>query len=165
MDQIQTVGIPKYFSIYKLNNNFILNLLLYDTTSRENCKPYIETYYKKVDAIILVYDITNKESFEECQNYFKSSLEEKSNIDTKVLLLGNKKDCEEQRQVTYKEAKEFADLNKYIFMEISCLEINSIYEAFKKIITEAALIKMKDENKNNSRIRKRNEQNSVCKNF
>ena len=93
-----------------------------------------ETYYKKMDSIILLYDITHKDSFDECKNYYCHIIKEKCKDNIKVILIGNKKDLEDRRIISFEEANNFALLNNYIHMETSCLRNENVFEAFEKII-------------------------------
>lgn len=47
----------------------MIRVILYDTSGQERFRSINETYYKKVDSIILIYDISNKRNFEECKEY------------------------------------------------------------------------------------------------
>ena len=105
-----------------------------DSAGQEKFKSIIETCYKKSDCIILVYDISNRSSFYECKNYYCEEIKKRCKINIKVMLIGNKKDLETERQVSFKEANDFALLNNYIYMETSCLLNENVFEAFEKII-------------------------------
>ena len=79
---------------------------------------------------MLVYDITNKNSFEECKNYYKNEILNNCKNNIKVILVGNKIDLEKQRKVTKEEGIQFAEENNYYFRETSC-EINlNVADAF-----------------------------------
>ena len=91
-------------------------------------------YYKKSDCIILVYDISDRESFELCKTYFCETIKEKCKNDIKVILVGNKIDLEDKRNVSYEEGANFAFLNNWLFIEASCLKNINVYETFKKVI-------------------------------
>ena len=82
----------------------------------------------------MVYDITNRESFEECKNYYNIKLKEKCKKDIKVILLGNKTDLEDQRKVSSEEGAGFSLENDYIFMETSCLQNKNVASAFETLI-------------------------------
>ena len=129
-----TIGTPTYFSNFLLSDNSIINLQIYDTPGQEKYRALIESYYKRADGIILVYDISNKESFKECKNYFCENIKEKCKRDIKVILVGNKSDLEEKREVSFQEANDFASLNNYIHIQTSCLKNENVFEAFEKII-------------------------------
>lgn len=61
-------------------------------------------------------------------------MKDKYGSNIKLILLGNKKDRENEREISYEEGKNFADSNKYYFMEISCKENKNIDKAFNTII-------------------------------
>ena len=63
------------------------------------------------------------------------------------MLIGNKKDPEFERQISFEEANDFALLNNYIYMETSSKRNENVYEAFEKAI-EIALIEKKKEKEN-----------------
>ena len=130
----KTIGAPLYFKSYKLNDNSIINIQFIDSNGQEQCKGLIESYYKKADSIILVYDITNRKSFDECKNYYCETIKKKCKNNIKVILLGNKNDLENNRKISFQEGDNFAYKNNYIFMEASCLKNENVFEAFGTII-------------------------------
>ena len=71
-----TVGTPQYFYSYKLSDNSILNISVLDTAGQEVYRAMNETYYKKADCCILIYDITNRKEFNEIKEYFKVKIKE-----------------------------------------------------------------------------------------
>ena len=95
--------------------------------------------YRNFDSCILVFDKTNKESFNECKEYFSETIREKCKNDLKVILVGNKIDLEKNIEVSYEEAANFAFKNDYIYIETSCVRNENIFEAFEKIIGLAYL--------------------------
>ena len=120
-----------------------------DTPGQDRFNSLNEFYYNKCDSIILVYDIINKQTFDECREYFCKKIKEKCNKNIRVILIGNKKDLENNRQVSFKEANDFALLNNYTYMEASCLRNENVFELFEKIF-EITLMEKKNENKNNN---------------
>ena len=158
---MSTIGNPNYFTSYQLSDGSLVNVHILDTAGQEKYKSLNEKYYKKASCCLLVYDITDKNSFEECKNYYNENIKEKCKENIKVVLLGNKTDLEDQRQVPSEEGATFALENNYIFIETSCLKNESVDEAFKTIIIETALAKMKDEenNENNESLTIKNDQN------
>ena len=99
---------PNYFNTYKLSDGFLVNVNILDTAGQEKFKSINESYYKKADCCLLVYDITSRESFEECKNYYNPKLKEKCKKGIKVILLGNKADLESQREVPSEEGAGFS---------------------------------------------------------
>ena len=141
------MGIPNYFRTYNLTDNSIVNLQILDTSGQEEFKSLNQNYYKKADSIVLVYDITDKHSFDECNNYYTQIIKEGCKKDINVILIGNKSDMEDKRVISFEEGQNFANNNNYFFMETSCLKNKNVYEAFEKIIVCNAK-KVKENNKN-----------------
>ena len=131
---ISTIGLPNYFNTYKLSDGSLVNVNILDTGGQERFKAINESYYKSADCCLLVYDITSKESFDECKNYYNPKLIEKCKKDIKVILLGNKTDLEDRREVSSDEGVGFATECNYIFMETSCLKNTNVANAFETLI-------------------------------
>ena len=77
MISFQTIGNPSYFKCYRLCDGSLVFVHIYDTAGQEKFKAITESYYKKADCCLLVYDITNRKSFEECKDYYNKNLIEK----------------------------------------------------------------------------------------
>jgi len=103
-----------------------------------------------------MYDITNKDSFEDCRN-FNEIIKERCKENVKLFLLGNKSDIENERQVSEQEGLEFAKLNGYIFYEISCKKNINVFSSFNKMleITEKDLEINKNFELTKKKIKKR----------
>ena len=129
-----TIGTPNYFTSFKLSDGSLVNVHTYDTAGQENYKSLTENYYKKADCCLLVYDIANCESFKECKNYYNGCIKEKCKKNIKVMVLGNKTDLENERQVSSKEGADFAVENEYNFMETSCYKNTNVANAFETLI-------------------------------
>ena len=105
-----------------------------DTAGQERYNAIFENYYKLADCCLLVYDITSKNSFEKVKSYYIEKIKEKCRKDTKVILLGNKTDLEEEREVTQDEGKDLANENGFIFMESSCKDNYNVSDAFTTLV-------------------------------
>jgi len=130
-----------------LTNGLIVKIIIFDGPGQERYRSMFERYYKKADSIILVYDISYKASFEECKNYFNNKIKELCKENIKVLLIGNKSDKEEKREITFEEGQNLAIENNYFFMETSCLKNENVFEAFEKIIVYTAVDKKLEDKK------------------
>ena len=128
------MGIQNYFCSYRLSDGTKVKVHLYDTAGQEKYNAISEQYYKITDCCLLVYSIADKSSFLECKNYFNDCIKEKCKQNTKVVVLGNKTDLEDQREVSSEEGAGFALENNYIFMEASCLKNDNVANAFETLI-------------------------------
>ena len=143
-------------SYYKLSDNSIVKVQIWDTSGRTWARNSIETYYKGVDFIILIYDISYKDTFNECKNYYCEKIKQLCKNNIKVMLIGNKKDLEYKREISFEEANSFALENNYIYMEASCQRNENVFETFEKAI-EMALIEKKKENGNQLKSKNENQ--------
>ena len=124
-----------------------------DTAGEEAFRSITTGYYRRADCCLLVYDITKKSSFEEIKNYYNVQVKEKCKKDASVILLGNKTDLEDQRQVPAEEGASLALDNNYIFMETSCLKNTNVANAFETLI-EITNINVKKNQKNDMKLEK-----------
>ena len=101
---------------------------------------------KDADGVILVYDITDRASFDFIDYYCVNI---KGNYLNKVkgIILGNKSDLEGSRAVTTFEGDELSNENGFEFMETSCLKNINVCESFKKIILSICNEKIKEKKK------------------
>ena len=121
-----------------------VRLLLYDTAGQEKFRSLIPMYIRESNIILLVYDITRKESFDNIPKWFTDVLNIKSN-DAIYVLVGNKIDLKDQRKVTYNEGKKLADEKNIIFEEVSAKTGENFEELFRDKIYESIYKKYKNE--------------------
>ena len=107
---------------------------IHDTSGMEKFRSLYTKYYNLADGVLLVYDISDRKSFEEIQNYFLKEIREKCKNDIKVILLGNKTDLEKDRKISLEEGANFAAVNGFMFMETSCLENKYVADSFETLI-------------------------------
>lgn len=106
-----------------------VKLQIWDTAGQERFKAVTQTYYRDAVGALLVFDITNRSSFNALQNWLRDA-RSRANPNIVVLLIGNKKDLESERDVTFLEAKQFAFDNKLTYMETSAKSGEKVEEAF-----------------------------------
>ena len=111
---------------------------IWDTAGQERYRAITSAYYKGAHGAFVVYDITLKESFEAVDKWINDL---RSNTDERleIILIGNKSDLEEKRQVTKEEGEEKAKEKEVAFMETSALNCNNIEKAFNEILNKVYL--------------------------
>ena len=138
-----TVGIDCKAKIIEIKN-IKYKLLFYDTAGQERFKSLAPNLIKKAHGIIIMYDITNKSSFDSIPEILKDIKEEKGN-DFPMILIGNKIDLEQDREIKKEQGKDLASKNGIEFFEISNKEGINIQEAGFAIVNKI-LEKRKDNN-------------------
>ena len=148
------------YNTFQLSNGTIVGCCFYDTNGTNRFRAVNESYYKKVDGCIIVYDITDENSFNEIENYFIPVIKEKCKAKIPILILGNKTDMEDTRHISPEQGEQLALKYNYIFKEISSINNVNILETFQEIIeTITYKVKMEERKENNLNIRI-NERNS-----
>ena len=163
IDHINTQGNPRYFKTYKLSDGSLVNACILDTAGQEKFKAITETYYKKADCCLLVYDITSRKSFDECKNYYLPNIRQKCKENIKIILLGNKTDLENKRDVKPEEGAYFANNNGFDFMETSCLQNKNVAGAFETLIELTNIEAQKNKKEKNIELtNEKNESSCFC---
>ena len=115
-----TVGVEFYSKIITQNNKNI-KIQIWDTAGQERFKSITKSYYKGAKGAIIVYDITRRATFENVQEWFKDTKTMGDNTHLVLMLVGNKCDLVNERQVSTEEGKKEAEMNGMAFMETSAL--------------------------------------------
>ena len=131
---ISTVGFNNLNKTVQLSDGSLINCCLLDTAGQERFEAINTQYYKKADAVLLVYDITNKMSFDKVKEFYVDKIKDNCKEDIIIELLGNKSDLEDKRQVPVEEGITFAMENHYEFLESSCLQNKNVANAFLSLI-------------------------------
>ena len=114
-----------------------IRLDLWDTAGQERFPSLMKNYFRAAHGFVLVYDITNKESFDKLQGWIKDIKETIEDVNSfKFAVIGNKKDCEKDRQVDYQILKEFAETNNFVFSETSAKTGEGIDKLFDDFVYE-----------------------------
>ena len=105
---------------------------IWDTAGQERFKNIIVSYYRGAHGILLVYDVTDKDSFKNLTNWL-IEIEKNSSKNVLKILIGNKSDLEEKRVISYNQGKEFADTYGLKFIETSAKKNFNVNEAFETL--------------------------------
>lgn len=110
-----------------------IKLEVWDTVGQEKYKAMAQIFFKNSNAMILVYDITNKESFEQLKNYWIDKINEYNSNDLTLAVAANKSDLYMKEQVKEEEGREFAQKIGAIFRLTSAKNGEGIKEMFNVI--------------------------------
>ena len=140
-EHITTIGV-EYKDKFVIKDNYNIRLQIWDTAGQERFRSITKNIYRNAHGVLFVYDITNKESFLNIKNWIKD-LQNVGN-DIKGVILGNKIDLEQKREVQKELAEELANKNEMPFLETSAKQNIKVNEGFDLMINE--LLKDKSEN-------------------
>ena len=116
-DTRNTIGVDFFPMDLKINNKTV-KAQFWDTAGQEKYRAIASAYYKNAQGAIIVYDISRKETFENIENWL-NELKQHGDPNIDMMILGNKTDLVEQRQVLTEEGRKLAENTKAFFMEVS----------------------------------------------
>ena len=146
---LMTIGMDCYTKKYIINSkNFKVNF--YDTAGQEKYHSIVSNYLRNAHGIILVYDITTKDSFEIIDMW----IQELNNINNtkNIILLGNKVDLNINRVISKEDGIKLSKKINCDFFEVSAASNENINEAIEKIVYMTCENYLKENNKNNECI-------------
>lgn len=132
---LPTVGCAFFTKVVEMGTAS-LKFEIWDTAGQEKYHSVCHLYFRGANAALLVYDITSKDSFGKAQQWLKDLEKEFSPGEVVVMLVGNKTDLGQEREVTFEDGKEFAESHNLLFMETSAKLNHQVTEAFGAIARE-----------------------------
>jgi len=139
---ISTIGVDFRFRTIPIEGKTV-KLQIWDTAGQERFRTITSAYYRGADGIIMVYDVTNAESFDHVEEWL-SEVDRYASKDTVKLLVGNKADLTDEKQVPEETAMRFAEKIDINFLETSAKTATNVDTAFLTMARE--LIKTKTAN-------------------
>eukprot|EP01080_Neovahlkampfia_damariscottae_P009035 gene9035-1133_t len=133
--QQSTQGASYFEKNIQIENNVLIRLQIWDTAGQERYKSLTPMYYRDSNCALIVYDITDYDSFKTTQKWVKNIQMECR--DAVISLIGNKLDlieAGESRCIPQKEIEEFIEENNLLHFEVSAKTGKSVNEAFEKTV-------------------------------
>ena len=129
-----TIGVE--FDVKNLEiNEKIFRIQIWDTAGQENFKSITKAYYKNCVCAMVVYDITKRQTFDNIQTWL-DDVRNESPKNALIILIGNKIDLYQERQISYDEGNEFAKKNEIMFAETSAKTGEGVDDIFRKSAKE-----------------------------
>lgn len=126
-----TIG-ASFFSKIIEKDNQIYKFNIWDTAGQEKYSCLVPLYYRNCDSALIVYDITNRNSYKKAISSIVE-LREKSSVSS-IIIIGNKCDLHEKRTVTTTEASDYCNENDVLFMETSAKNNINIIDILHTLI-------------------------------
>eukprot|EP01070_Trichotokara_eunicae_P007796 Trichotokara_eunicae@DN5545_c0_g1_i3.p1 len=131
---ISTIGVD--FKIKTINlDRKLVKLQIWDTAGQERFRTITSSYYRGAHGIIVVYDVTDRESFKNVKAWM-TEIDKYAVPGVNKLLVGNKSDLTQKKVVHSDEGKELADQLGIRFIETSARNAHNVDEAFELMATE-----------------------------
>lgn len=112
-----------------------IKLQIWDTAGQERFRTITSSYYRGANGIIIVYDVTDQESFSNVKTWLQE-IDRYASTNVSRLLVGNKCDLTNKKVVDFTTAKEFADQLQMPFLETSAKNAKNVEQAFMTMAAE-----------------------------
>ncbi|KAL6064351.1 Ras-related protein Rab-1A [Balamuthia mandrillaris] len=139
---ISTIGVDFKFRSIKLNGK-VIKLQIWDTAGQERFRNITSSFYRGAHGILLVYDVTNQESFEnvrtwlsDIERYHGYGSSSSSTMKPCIILVGNKNDLASKKVVDTQTAKDLANKNGLLHIETSARTSANVDTAFINLVSD-----------------------------
>ena len=126
----------------------VLKFEIWDTAGQEKYRSLTKMFYKDAKAVIMVYDVTREDSFEELQKYWYDQIKESSPANIILVIAANKSDLIEKEKVDEGEARNYAKEINALYVSTSAKNsngINNLFEEIAKKYTGSTNVEIKEE--------------------
>ncbi len=133
-----TIGVQFATKSIQTSDQKMIKSQIWDTAGQERYRAITNAYYRGAVGAIVVYDITSYNSFQNVSEWLKQ-LQQFADQNIVILLVGNKTDLKDKREVKKEEAASFADQRHLAFIETSAFDATNVDVAFERIINGKSL--------------------------
>ena len=131
---LSTIGLDYRLKSMTLNNEKNIKLQIWDTAGQDRFRALTKNYYKGANGIILIYDISTTQTFENVKVWI-NQIKEEANANVIIYLVGNKIDLpKDKRTVSEEEGQKLVDEYKFLFKEASAKEGTNVNEIFQELV-------------------------------
>ena len=132
---LATIGLDFRLKTVNLEENKKVKLQIWDTAGQDRFRAITKNYYRGSNGIILIFDVTDRASFEHIKNWIEQ-IKEEAQENIIIYLVGNKIDCKETRVVTTEEGKKIAEEFGLKYFETSAKTKENIDSTFLELVKE-----------------------------
>ena len=133
-DSQSTIGVEFDSTMIDVDGQQV-KLQIWDTAGQERFRSIAKAYFRNAVGVILVFDITERKTFDDV-NMWLNDVHSLCDPTAVVLLIGNKSDLSNHREVTLEEAEQFAQSHQIDYLETSAKDSSNVTKAFVKLTTQ-----------------------------
>jgi len=143
---MSTIGLDYRVKTMTLKSGKVVKLQIWDTAGQDRFRAITKNYYKGANGIILIYDVTSIQTYENVKNWI-SQIREEASPNVIIYIAGNKIDLEEERKIKTEEGQKLAEELGLPFFETSAKTGVNINESFEDLVEKIDVVYSKLEEK------------------
>jgi len=129
-----TIGVEFGHAEFKLADGIKIKVQIWDTAGQERFRAITRGYYKGAHGALVVFDITKAITFRNVEKWI-TELQEFADSDIVIMLVGNKTDLKDEREILTEEARRYSEKNNLLYIETSAFDGANIQQSFQNIVT------------------------------
>ena len=130
---MSTIGLDYRVKTMTLKSGKVVKLQIWDTAGQDRFRAITKNYYKGANGIILIYDVTSIQTYENVKNWI-TQIREEASPNVIIYIAGNKIDLEEERKIKTEEGQKLAEELGLPFFETSAKTGVNINESFEDLV-------------------------------
>jgi small GTP-binding protein len=143
---MSTIGLDYRVKTMTLKSGKVVKLQIWDTAGQDRFRAITKNYYKGANGIILIYDVTSIQTYENVKNWI-TQIREEASPNVIIYIAGNKIDLEEERKIKTEEGQKLAGELGLPFFETSAKTGVNINESFEDLVEKIDVVYSKLEEK------------------
>lgn len=144
-----TIGVDYNVKSLKLNDETTVDLQLWDTCGQERFRTITRQYYRDSNGCIIIFDLSKQESFKNLE-LWTEDVRNFGSSDIQILLVGNKSDLVDMREVSPEEIEKYCSLYNFNYVEISAMNGSNVRACFEQIAMQMCSVPEKSRKRNTS---------------
>jgi Ras-related protein Rab-1A len=129
-----TIGVDFKIKTFGTVDGKLAKVQIWDTAGQDRFKAIVASYYRGCHCVLLVFDLTNRETFDNIDNWVDEVQKHSPNNAPQYILIGTKSDLTALRQIPYDECVEKAKKLGTEYVETSARDNDNVTEAFTKVV-------------------------------
>ena len=158
---ITTIGLDYKLKYVQLESGETIKVQLWDTAGQDRYRTIAKNYYKGSHGILLLYDVTKLNSFENIRDWIRD-IKEEVYEKTIIFLIGNKIDKNEERKITTEQGAKLAEEYNIPFFEASAKSGENVEEVFKNLYKKISEVYIDIQKERGEKLNSKNKKRTKC---